>query len=264
LETKAQIAAYLTPEGIKQTPIVTERTITTKDNRIRLGESLIIGGIRKSEKRDVVRGVPILKDIPGLNLLFSGRDFEERATEVIFILTPSISTNGKPNEDIVNMMKERHASPLTRGLQEAVLDPLGTKARREEEQRRLENARLARQESEADMTSARLQAIQTGQQMEDLETELEQNRAKMAQLNAKAQQAEALAQKATIEAQQARAELQKSKDKPPEAPAPAGNPTGQPAQPNAGKTDKPKEEAKPSGQTPPPPAGATDAQTSKK
>jgi type II secretory pathway component GspD/PulD (secretin) len=37
LETTAQIAAYLTPEGIKQTPIVTERTITNKDNRIRLG-----------------------------------------------------------------------------------------------------------------------------------------------------------------------------------------------------------------------------------
>ena len=68
METTAQIAAYLTPEGIKQTPIVTERTITNKDNRIRLGESLVIGGIRKSEKRDVIRGVPILKDIPAARL----------------------------------------------------------------------------------------------------------------------------------------------------------------------------------------------------
>ena len=116
METSAQIAAYLTPEGIKQTPIVTERTITNKDNRIRLGESLVIGGIRKSEKRDVIRGVPILKDIPLLNLLFSGRDFEERATEVIFILTPSISTKGKPNKDMVEMLKDRHASPASRSL----------------------------------------------------------------------------------------------------------------------------------------------------
>ncbi len=290
LETTAQIAAYLTPEGIKQTPTVTERTITNKDNRIRLGESLVIGGIRKSEKRDVVRGVPILKDIPLLNLLFSGRDFEERATEVIFILTPSISTKGKPNKEVVDMLKDRHASPMDRGLPESVLDPLGTKARREEEQRRLEKARLAQQESEAEMTEARQQAIQTGVQIQDLETELEQNKARMVQLNQKAQQAEAQAQKAAAEAQQARAELQKAKEKPPEKPPdpkppetkppetkppeakppeakppeakPAEKPKD-PAPPDANKTDKPKEEPKPSGPTPPAPAGAPNAQTPK-
>jgi hypothetical protein len=237
LETKAQIAAYLTPEGIKQTPIVTERMITTKDNRIRLGESLVIGGIRKSEKRDVVRGVPILKDIPVLNMLFSGRDFEERATEVIFILTPTVSTEGKPNEDIVQMLKERHVSRINRGLPESVLDPLGTKARREDDQQRLETARLARQESEAEMTAARLQAIQTGQQVEELEAQLEQSRTTVAQLSVKAEQAETLAHKAAVEAEEARAELEKLKEKPP--------------QPNEGKAEAPK----PSGQAPPPPAG---------
>ena len=248
LETKVQITAYLTPEGIKQTPIVTERVITTKDNRIRLGESLIIGGIRKSEKRDVVRGVPILKDIPGLGWLFSGRDFEERATEVIFILTPSISSGGKPNKDVVEMLKDRHASPATRGLQDTVLDPLGTKAQREDEERRLNMARVAQHESEAEMTSARLQAIQTGRQVEDLEAEREQNKARMAVLSAQAQQA-------TAEAQQAKAELQKTKEKPEKPPEP---------KPDESKKDKPKEEAKPPGQTPPPlQADAANAQTQK-
>ncbi len=263
LQTSAQIAAYLTPEGIKQTPIVTERTITNKDNRIRLGESLIIGGIRKSEKRDVVRGVPILKDIPILNLLFSGRDFEERATEVIFILTPSISTNGKPNKDMMDMLKERHASPMTQSLQETVLDPLGTKARQEEEERRLEKARLGRQESQAEMTAARLQAIRTGQQVEDLEAELEQNKAKITALSTKAQQAQAEAQKAATEAQQARAELAKTKEKaekPPEPSALSGKPKEPTPKPGESKTEKPKEEAKPSGQTPPP-QGTANPQT---
>ncbi len=263
LQTSAQISAYLTPEGIKQTPIVTERTITNKDNRIRLGESLIIGGIRKSEKRDVVRGVPILKDIPLLNLLFSSRDFEERATEVIFILTPSISTGGKPNKDMMDMLKERHASPMTQSLQETVTDPLGTKARRDEEERRIEKARQAQQESEAEMTAARLQAIRTGQQVEDLEAELEQNKAKMAQLSTKAQQAQAEAQKAATEAQQARAELQKAKEKPPEPSDLSGKPKEPTPKPGENKTEKPKEEAKPSGQTPPPPPGATSPQTPK-
>jgi hypothetical protein len=277
LETQAQIAAYLTPEGIKQTPIVTERTITNKDNRIRLGESLVIGGIRKSEKRDVVRGVPILKDIPLLNLLFSGRDFEERATEVVFILTPSISTGGKPNKDMVEMLKDRHASPASRGLPDAVMDPLGTKARREEEERRLEMARIAQHESEAEMTTARLQAIQTGRQVQDLEAELEQNKVRMSQLSTKAQQAEAQAQKAATETQQARAELQKAADlqkakekppekppeaKPPEPKPPAEKPKDEAPKPSENKTDKPKEEPKPSGQTPPP-GNAPNAQTPK-
>lgn len=180
LQTTAQIAAYLTPEGIKQVPIVTERTISNKDNRIRVGESLIIGGIRKSEKRDVIRGVPVLKDIPGLNLLFSGRDFEERATEVIFILTPTISTGGKPNADVMEMLKERHASPMTQAIHETVTDPLGIKAREEDNERRIE-AREAQRErrfrardsrmraEEAERTAARLEAMQTGQQIQDEE-----------------------------------------------------------------------------------------------
>jgi len=206
LKTTAQIASYLTPEGIKQNPVVTERTITNKDNRIRLGESLVIGGIRKSEKRDVIRGVPILKDIPILNLLFSGRDFEERATEVIFILTPSISTGGRSNQEMVEEMRERHSSPMTQSLPEAVLDPLGTKAREDEQQRRDDLS--TRQEVQATRNAARIDAIQTSQQVENLEAELEQTKIKMAQLNTKAEQAQAETQKATAEAQQAKTEAE--------------------------------------------------------
>jgi Flp pilus assembly secretin CpaC len=212
LETSAQIAAYLTPEGIKQTPTVTERTITNKDNRIRLGESLVIGGIRKSEKRDVIRGVPILKDIPVLNLLFSGRDFEERATEVIFILTPSISTGGKPNKEMVETLRERHASPITQSLQETVMDPLGTKAHEREQQRRLEAARQARQAYEAEMTASRLEALEAGAQIEDLQAELKQAQVKFEEASTTAQQAVSEAEKAKAEAVKAAGEAKQAKE----------------------------------------------------
>jgi hypothetical protein len=139
LQTTAKISAMLAPEGIKQTPIVTEREVTNQDNRIRHGESLIIGGIRKVEKRDVIRGVPILKDIPVLNILFSGRDFEERAKEIIFIITPTISTGGKPNKETIEMLKEKHSSPQSQFLQETVADPFGLKAR---ELERLRNEKV--------------------------------------------------------------------------------------------------------------------------
>ena len=210
LETQAQMAAYLTPEGIKQLPSVTERTITNKENRIRHGESLIIGGIRKTEKRDVVRGVPILKDIPIIGLLFSGRDFEERAKEVIFIITPTISTGGIPNQEMVDMLRERHQSPMTQALHEQVMDPLGLKARQEDQDRQIEVARQARQESESARTAARMEAMETSQQVENLEAELEQTKVQVTQLNTKAEQAQAETQKVTAEAQQAKSEAEQA------------------------------------------------------
>ncbi len=119
LDTRVRISSYLAPRGVTQSQIVTERTITNGDNRIRLGQSLIIGGIRKTEKRDVIRGVPILKDIPVLNLLFSGRDSEEQATELLFVLTPTLSTGGRPIEEMQDMIEQRHSLPMTRAATEA-------------------------------------------------------------------------------------------------------------------------------------------------
>ena len=242
IETSVQIAAYLTPEGIKQLPIVTERTITNKDNRIRHGESLVIGGIRKSEKRDVIRGIPVLKDIPGLNLLFSGRDFEERGTEVIFILTPTISSGGKPNQEIVEMLSEQHTSPMTQGLHEAVLDPLGIKAREDERERRIDTERAARQQLEAERTAARLEAMETGQQVEDLSVELEEAKAQVAEISTHAEQADSKAKVAEAKALQAAAEAQKAREEAEKARAEAEEAKKKAAE---GQSTEPQEQPKP-------------------
>ena len=212
LKTEAQIGAYLTPEGIKQLPIVTERQITTDDNRIRHGESLIIGGIRKTEKRDVVRGVPILKDIPILNLLFSGRDFEERAKEVIFILTPTISPGGKPNAEMVQYLRERHSSPMSQSFQEKMMDPLGIKAREQEQQRQLDKAREVRLDYESKATMTRLEAMEAGQQIEDLQAELERAKVKVEQIGTKADAAASKAEEAKTEAQKAATDAKQAKE----------------------------------------------------
>jgi len=106
LEISAALGARAVPEGVKQIPIVTKREITIGENRIRTGESLVIGGIRKTERRAVVRGVPFLKDIPLLNLLFSSKDFEERAIETLFIITPTISTGGIPATEMIEELRK--------------------------------------------------------------------------------------------------------------------------------------------------------------
>lgn len=108
LETDAIIGSKNTPEGVKQIPIVTKKEIQNKQNRIRQGESLIIGGIRKNEKFAVVRGVPILKDIPILGYLFSSEDTENRAVETIFILTPTISTDGDSTKQVMEQVRKMH------------------------------------------------------------------------------------------------------------------------------------------------------------
>ena len=108
LETDVLLGSKNTPEGVKQVPIVTKKEIQNKQNRIRQGESLVIGGIRKTEEYAVVRGVPILKDIPLIGFLFSSEDTENRAVETIFILTPTISTDGRPTEEVMKNVKIIH------------------------------------------------------------------------------------------------------------------------------------------------------------
>jgi len=108
LETDVLLGSKNTPEGVKQVPIITKKEIQNKQNRIRQGESLVIGGIRKNEKFAVVRGIPILKDLPLIGFLFSSEDTEHRAVETIFILTPTISTDGGPTEEVMKNIKIIH------------------------------------------------------------------------------------------------------------------------------------------------------------
>lgn len=135
LDTRIQIASYLGPQGVTQMPSVSERILTNRNTRIQLGQSLIVGGFRRTEKRDVIRGVPILKDIPVLSLLFSGRDAQEQAMEVMMILTPTLSTKGLPRQNIADMIEHRHTSPMGQTIRETTADPLGVRAGEPERQR---------------------------------------------------------------------------------------------------------------------------------
>jgi Flp pilus assembly secretin CpaC len=129
LATKVQLGSKSKPEGVVQNPIITERVIDVNENRIKPGDSLLIGGIRKSEERAVIRGVPFFKDIPVIGVLFSSKDFEEKATEVIFILTPTISSGGVKHAEVIEDIRRKTARPKDgMGLHEALSDPFGAAA----------------------------------------------------------------------------------------------------------------------------------------
>jgi Flp pilus assembly secretin CpaC len=205
LETDILLGSKLTPEGVKQLPIVTMKEIQNKENRIRKGESLVIGGIRKTEKRDVARGVPFLKDIPVLGLLFSGRDFEERVVETIFILTPTISTGGIPNKEMVEKLKRKHRSPTSEGLDEIIADPFGIEAGEKARQLEASEVERIRLDAESEKARARYDVREAEEQAKRAEAEL--NRVK-AEAEAKVKAAEEAAEKAKEEAERAKKEEQ--------------------------------------------------------
>ncbi len=124
LETEIKIGSRSKPEGVVQQSIITERSTNVAENRIRPGDSLVIGGIRKSEQRSVIRGVPFFEDIPIIGVLFSSKDYEEKGTEIIFILTPSISSSGIKNATMTDDIRRKFKSPeLDPGVQSFLTDP---------------------------------------------------------------------------------------------------------------------------------------------
>jgi len=206
LETDILLGSKLTPEGVKQLPIVTIKEIQNKENRIRKGESLVIGGIRKVEERDVARGVPFLKDIPVLGLLFSGRDFEERVVETIFILTPTISTGGIPNKEMIEKIKRKHRSPTSEGLDEIIADPFGIEAGEKARQLEASEVERIRLDAESEKARARYDVREAEEQAKRAEAEL--NRVK-AESEAAVKTAEKAVEKAKEEAERAKKEEEK-------------------------------------------------------
>jgi type II secretory pathway component GspD/PulD (secretin) len=75
-------------------PIVAIRNVNTTLS-LKDGEILTIGGLLRSEDRDLVRKVPFLGDIPGVGVLFRSRRSQSVKTQLIFFLRINILGQGK-------------------------------------------------------------------------------------------------------------------------------------------------------------------------
>ncbi|NIA16848.1 MAG: hypothetical protein GWO86_00715, partial [Planctomycetes bacterium] len=158
LKTKAVISSKSTPEGVSQNTIITKRTIEVEENRIRPGDSLIIGGIRKSENLGITRGVPGLQDLPIIGVLFSSKDKEERVKEILFILTPSISHTGTDYTKMVEDIRKKHARPkLEKSFVEQMIDPFGKGAYTEHIERQAAEAEAELIKVEGEVVEAEAQ-----------------------------------------------------------------------------------------------------------
>ncbi|MEK7271173.1 MAG: type II and III secretion system protein [Planctomycetota bacterium] len=77
----------LTPQGI---PMLATRQISTVV-RLKDGEPFVMGGIRRMEKTQGSTKIPVLGSIPVLGYLFGGETSATRQTELVLIVTPTIS-----------------------------------------------------------------------------------------------------------------------------------------------------------------------------
>ncbi len=210
LETTAVIGSKSIPDGVKQIRIVSKREIYNEQNRIRPGESLVIGGIRKIEEHTVVRGVPFLKDIPLLGILFSSKDYEERAVETMFIITPTISSGGVPNRQMLSEIRRRHKTvDPSSGLQDAVLDPFDSKIRQEEHALKMQQLEQEYQSMIGEREQARRQVREAKEEAEIATSQAQKAKAEAEKARAETEKAKAEAAKA--EAEKAKAEAEKAK-----------------------------------------------------
>ncbi|MFC1798918.1 type IV pilus secretin PilQ [Thermodesulfobacteriota bacterium] len=70
------------------------QSFTTKEARTELlvndGETVVIGGIRKTTKRNDVSGVPVFKDMPVIGWLFKSKGITDNKEELLIFITPKI------------------------------------------------------------------------------------------------------------------------------------------------------------------------------
>lgn len=83
LDVRVSDAAGLTPQGL---PLVANRHLTSIV-RLRDGETVAVGGLRRREKVLTAAKVPVLGSIPVLGWLFGGETSSDREANVIVILT---------------------------------------------------------------------------------------------------------------------------------------------------------------------------------
>ena len=104
-------------------PIITtseaETTVKIKD-----GSMIMIAGLRETDNRKSINGIPYLDEIPIIGAIFSNRTSEKNQTEIVVFLTPHIIEGDQMMEWDLEKLKEcpEHLHPENRGYFEPKLE----------------------------------------------------------------------------------------------------------------------------------------------
>lgn len=75
-------------------PAIATRFVDTQV-QIKAGESLVLAGLMRQEKTRVAAKLPWLGDVPILGYLFGAAEYDERSSELVFVVTPSVVQNNQ-------------------------------------------------------------------------------------------------------------------------------------------------------------------------
>ena len=74
-------------------PSIDTRSVTTQV-LVNDGETVVLGGIYETERRETINKVPFLGDIPGVGVLFRSNSTVSNKAELLIFVTPRILNEG--------------------------------------------------------------------------------------------------------------------------------------------------------------------------
>ena len=121
LNIEEEISTLDATSAITGLPEKTRRSASTTV-RLRDGQTLIMGGLRQQESREVRSRIPILSDLPLVGELFKSKHIQETNVDLtIFVTARLLSQTGHLPEDEERAIKERFLSAEEDGPQEGGL-----------------------------------------------------------------------------------------------------------------------------------------------
>ena len=108
----AQIVEFVRGQSGNLYPRVNESMIQTIA-RVPNGHSLLIGGVYEVTEADISNKVPVLGDVPGVNMLFKSTERSKAHTSLVFIVTPTTyePVSIPENEYTTRRLHEMHVMP---------------------------------------------------------------------------------------------------------------------------------------------------------
>ena len=111
VDVDAEVSTLSALDPFTRLPEKSTRTANTTV-RVNDGQTIVIGGLRQQESRDIRTKVPLLGDLPLLGSLFRGRDSRTTTSELVLFITPRLlSDTGHLPEAEERALQERFLDP---------------------------------------------------------------------------------------------------------------------------------------------------------
>jgi type II secretory pathway component GspD/PulD (secretin) len=121
MEVNLVLSSIVQGQTVSGNFIVDRRQVNT-EIIVKNGQTIVISGIRTEQESEIKRKIPLLGDIPLLGELFTSRDTENSATELIAFITPIVVDNPSANDTNFNERDRMLLEELSQPLKKATRD----------------------------------------------------------------------------------------------------------------------------------------------